>query len=352
MAGTYIWKTACIFRDTHDSVTIVFDQGSEAFHYKAGQFINLKVTIEGAAVTRSYSLCSTPGSDERPAITVRKVENGLLSNYLFDYAEEIAYWEVEGPFGNFHPDIQTMSSDWVVCIAGGSGITPVIAIIKYLLLEHKQKILLINSNKTENDVMFGKVLASMRREFPDRLHIIQVFSRQAATKTEGWNDVLFGRISRLSLKKKIKQYLGDNFMRSVYFICGPSGLINDSSGVLHAMDIPENQILTERFHGEPNDAASLYPAVNQDILFRINETTRLMEVTAGLTVLDAALAEKLPVKYSCKSGTCGICMGKLIAGRVIMKQNYALRQSQVDEGYILLCQTIPIDDKVIIRTQA
>src|SRR5690606_16474739 len=129
----YTWQTAAIIRESADAVTIVFDTKALEFSYKAGQFLNVKCVIDGSAVSRSYSLCSAPGVDDRTAITVKRVEGGLMSAFICDYAEQISEWRVDGPHGLFHPNEGVVSSEDVVFVAGGSGITPVFSIIKYLL---------------------------------------------------------------------------------------------------------------------------------------------------------------------------------------------------------------------------
>ena len=124
MKQHYLWRTACIIRETAQSVTVIFDTQGDEFSFKAGQFVNLTLSINGESVTRSYSLSSAPEHDVHPAITVKAVDGGLMSNYILNYAEEIGEWEIDGPHGFFHVTTETENCKWVVLVGGGSGITP------------------------------------------------------------------------------------------------------------------------------------------------------------------------------------------------------------------------------------
>ena len=130
MKANYTWKTACIIRETTDAVSIVFDTGGDEFNFLPGQFVNLSLNIDHKIITRSYSLCSAADEDEKPTITVKRVQGGVMSNYILDHAEEIEEWQIEGPHGSFYPDENVMQAGNIVLIAGGSGITPIFSILK------------------------------------------------------------------------------------------------------------------------------------------------------------------------------------------------------------------------------
>lgn len=347
--GSYTWTTACIYRETTDTVTIVFNEGNEQFNFKAGQFINLTLTINAEKVTRAYSLSSCPGYDERPAITVKQVDAGLMSTYIFNHAEEIAEWEIDGPYGFFHVTSETESCKWVVLIGGGSGITPLYSILKYLMRSTSVNVLLINSNKTGDDVIFAKALMNIKQSFLHRLQMVYVFTKEIPAETSDLDEVIEGRLTRIRLKKLIKQFTGSEYCNAHYFLCGPHGLLQLATETLQSLEIPAIQILKESFKPGEEEAFFQLPNITQEVLLHHYEQTNLLEIVPGKTILDAALEDHVPVKYSCKNGTCGICIGKLASGKVHMKQNYALQQEQLEKGLVLLCQSHPLTADVTIE---
>lgn len=347
--NSFTWATACIYRETTDTLTIVFDQGEDMFSFKAGQFINLTLTINGEKVTRAYSLSSCPGDDERPAITIKQVEDGLMSTYILNHSEEIKEWEVDGPHGFFHPTKATETAKWIVLIAGGSGITPLYSILKYLLRSTTANILLINSNKTEEDIIFGKALMHLQHSFLDRLQIVHAFTKQLPASISRWQEVFEGRLTRIRLKKIIRQYTGEEYSNAHYFMCGPNGLLQLAGETLQSLEIGATQIFKETFNKIEQETAVELPNSIQEVLLHHYERSNLLEIAPGKTILDVALEDHVPVQYSCKNGTCGICIGKLIDGNVYMKQNYVLPVEKVNDGFILLCQSYPLDSNVTVE---
>lgn len=346
---SYTWTAACIYRETADTVTIVFDQGTDVFSFKAGQFINLTLKINGETVTRAYSLSSCPGNDERPAITVKQIDAGLMSTYILNHAEEIEEWLVDGPHGFFHVTAETENSKWVVLIGGGSGITPLYSILKYLLRSTAVNVLLINTNKTDGDVIFRKALIHIKQSFLNRFKIAYAFTKELPADTSVCDEVIDGRLTRIRLKKLIKQYTGEEYFNAHYFMCGPNGLLQLATETLQSLEIPAALIFRETFQPTEEETSVQLPVVTQEVLLHHYERSNLLEINPGKTILDAALEDHVPVQYSCKNGTCGICIGKLTSGKVHMKQNYALQQEQLDKGWVLLCQSHPLTADVTIE---
>lgn len=342
------WTTAAVIQETIDVVTIIFHTGYDSFKYKAGQFINLSLNIDGQPVTRSYSLCSCPDEDERPAITVKRVPGGRMSSYILDHAEAIVEWEIEGPMGQFYPDDSTLQSGHVVLIAGGSGISPLYGILKYLLKHSSLSITLIDANRTESDIIYRKALHHLEQQFSTRLEIWHALSKPGEGSITGNSRVMQQRINKLILKKMLKQSLKEGVNSAVYFICGPAALITLATDLLNGLGIPETQIRTE-FFCQPESVPDFSPPEEQrEVLLNFGLQTNLLDVQGGQTILEAALQERIPIRYSCKNGTCGSCAGKVISGKVIMRQNYALGADLLQEGYTLLCQAYPMDDAVTI----
>lgn len=350
MKQHYFWKTACIIKETTQAVTVIFDTRGDVFSFKPGQFVNLTLSINGERITRSYSLSSTPEHDLHPAITVKAVEGGVMSNYILDYAEEIVEWEIDGPHGLFHTIDDAEKGAWVVLIGGGSGVTPLYSILKHLLLTSATNILLIDSNKNEADIIFTKALSYMQQAFANRLKIVQVFTGAAENHSAKWSEVIEGRLSRIRLKKMIRQYLGENYISAHYFVCGPEGLLQLATEAIISLAIPQHQIHQEHFQPKTEEIIVSLPTVTQEVLIHHREQTNLLQVEPGKTILETALQDHVQVPYSCKNGTCGICIAKLLDGNVHMRQNYVLPEEQLNQGYILLCQSHPLDNQVTVET--
>lgn len=353
MPALYNWKLHCVIRETFDSVTIVFDTGVDRFEYKPGQFINITFTINGKPVTRSYSLSSSPDKDEGPAITVKRVNDGLMSEFILSHAEKISNWQVEGPHGFFYPNERCLKANTIVLIGGGSGITPLYSILKYLLKHTSLSVVLINSNKTADDIIFSKNLIDLEQQYPERFAAWYILTRETKDKNTSTGNYLFGRVSKLILKKLIKKLVPATLEESFVFVCGPSGLIDLTEQVIADLIFPPDHLYKEYFlpPNETEDEVSL-PDCTQEVLLHFYEQTNLLEVEPGKTILEAAIQDRIPVNYSCKNGTCGTCIGKLTSGKVHMAKNFALHKEHLEQGFILLCQSHPLDSGVTVQIES
>ena len=253
--SVYTWRTAETIRETHDTVTIQFNTGGIAFDYQPGQFVQVSLFIGGERFTRSYSLSSVPG-DKHPAITVKRVNNGTMSNYIIDHCDQVREWQIEGPFGYFTTDHIAPSASCAVFIGGGSGISPLFAQIRHLLSNTTMKVLLINCNRTHEDVIFSDALAYMEQSFSTRFTAWHIFSGDTNKKQFPFRNVLHGRLSRLVLKKILRQELGAEMDTAGIFLCGPSGLLQLAQETLSALPVPEHNIHKEYFLPAPSSAHS------------------------------------------------------------------------------------------------
>ncbi|HEU0065239.1 MAG TPA: iron-sulfur cluster-binding domain-containing protein [Flavisolibacter sp.] len=349
---TYTWNTASIVKETEDVVTIIFETNGHGFNYKPGQFVNLRQVVGEEAVSRSYSLSSSADEDERPAITIKKVEGGIMSNYVFHHAEEIKQWEVDGPHGSFFADPQLLNDKPIVLIGGGSGITPLYSILKTFLKHSHAIIFLIDCNRTWNDVVFVKSLTYLEQVYADRLQVHHFLSREKEKNDFQGRNIKTEKLNKLVLKKTLKKLLAEMITEAEYFLCGPNGLIKLSKEALESLEIPADKIHTEYF--SPTDEENVVfelPQTTKEVLINYYDQTNLLEVQPGKTILETALEDKIPLNYSCKNGTCGKCVAKQTAGKVHMAKNYALTEDEVNQGFVLLCQSHPLNDEVIITIE-
>lgn len=348
MIQRYTWKTRKIEYPATDAVTIHFDTNGQAFDYLPGQYVNVYITINGKIEQRSYSLCSSPYLDEAPAITVKRIAGGLVSNYLADHAHEIIEWEIEGPLGIFSTDANAFEKDQVLLIGGGSGITPLFSIAKSLLHRSAAKVSIVYASRMQENTLFFEELTSLEAAFPGRLQVYYAFSRHDQDHEADCRLYINERLNRLLLRKMIRSMMGEELQQAEWFVCGPEGLITLAETVAEALEIPSQQLRKEYFNPAAAAQEIQLPDTSNEVLLHFLERSNLLEVSPGKSILDTALEEGIPMFYSCKNGTCGRCAGKLLCGKVHMKANYALPEELLQEGYILLCQSFPLDNEVTV----
>ena len=343
----YNWRTAGIVQETTDTLTITFNTGTELFEYKAGQFINLTIPIDGVRVTRSYSLSSAPGVDLRPSITVKKIPGGIMSSYIVDHAKKIPQWQVDGPYGSFtYPE----NSRHIVLLAAGSGITPGFSIAKSVL--HRlplAKLTLIYANRSEDNIIFKKTIEQWKDAFKDRVTIVHALSQADKSVVIAADELIQGRLNKIIIRKLVKKYVSGSLDEAHYFICGPSSLIKIKEESLATLAVPSENVFVEKFKPDDDPVTVELPQQMHEVMLHFYEQSNLLEVQPGDNILTAALQDRIPLPYSCKNGTCGKCMARVTAGKVIMKQNYVLREEELDAGLILLCQSYPLNDEVTVE---
>ncbi|MNY11805.1 3-ketosteroid-9-alpha-hydroxylase reductase subunit [compost metagenome] len=296
-------------------------------------------------------MSSSPDLDTYPAITVKRVKDGLLSNYLVDHADQISELEIEGPYGAFIPLESSYQSKDVVLLSGGSGITPLLSIAKSLLSKSADvQLTLIYANRNWYDVIFTDAIEALTLQYKDRLTVFHALSQHDGSKLVFAGTLIEDRLSRLLVKKLLKRSTAGKQSGTQYFICGPSGLMKIYQDVLKSLQVPETEIFMERFteDDEPVEQLNL-PQVTHEVLVHFYEQTHLIEIPPATSLLNAALKEGISFGHSCKSGTCGSCVALLTSGKVSMLKNYALTESEVAQGMILLCQSYPLSEDITIE---
>ncbi|MEM7162622.1 MAG: 2Fe-2S iron-sulfur cluster-binding protein [Bacteroidota bacterium] len=343
-----------IKRETSDCVSIHFQVPSdlkEVFVYKAGQYLTLKVEIEGKEERRSYSICSAPYEGSL-IIAAKKIPNGLVSTFLNEKLNEGDSLDVMAPNGNFTIETENRKKTHVA-FAAGSGITPIISIAKQVLKDEvKSEFHLYFGNKTSDSIIFKEELLALEKEnkklFGKRFKVNHYLSQESAK--EGFYG---GRIDETVLREAIRKHLrADHF-----YFCGPEEMILKGREILLSKAIPENQIHFELFTTSgsadtiQNKSGEQPNTQTQKTKVKIilDEQETEFEMNAKDSVLHAAIDRGLDVPYACQGGTCCTCQAKLEEGEVHMDLNMVLSDEEVQNGMILTCQSHPKSENIVVN---
>ena len=347
MSGFHKLSIKNITRETSQAISIAFDLPEnlkDTFAFKAGQYITLKTVINGHEVRRDYSLCSSPKSGELK-VAVKEVKDGTFSSYANNNLKVGSVIEVAPPKGRFVFTPNDSKTKNIAAFAAGSGITPVLSIIKCALEEEVySKVILVYGNKTTKDTMFLNELLELQHQYKDRFSIQFVFSQ------EDENDSIFGRIEKSTvnyvMKNKHKHVEVDAF-----YLCGPEAMIHTVKDVLTSHDIEKDTIHFELFKAAKPADIEEETAVTDgktSITITVDDETTTFEMPQKQTILDAALDNDLDAPYSCQGGICSSCLARVTQGEATMRQNNILTESEVAEGLILTCQAHPTSASITV----
>lgn len=333
-------RVAAIDRETEDACSVVFE-APHGFSYSPGQFLTLQLPTPSGPVGRCYSLCSSPHLEEPMRIAVKRVAEGLASNWINDHLAVGDELDALVPSGMFTP--KSLDDD-LLLFAGGSGITPVLSIMKSALAAGSGNVVLVYANQHENAVIFAAQLRELAERYPERLHVLH------------WLESVQGIPSRAQLKA-----LAAPFTSHTAFVCGPSPFMESVSHSLRELGVPPARIHIERFQSLAQnpfdlpaedasavvDAAEAGPATTLSV--DLDGDTHEFDWPRQKKLLDLLLEKGLKAPFSCRQGACSACACILAEGEVKMLTNEILEQDDLDEGFVLACQSLPISDKVSIR---
>jgi ring-1,2-phenylacetyl-CoA epoxidase subunit PaaE len=349
-------KVAEIVPETSEANSIRFEVPPELrdeFAFKAGQHLTLRAEIGGQEVRRNYSLCTAPAESDW-MVTVKRIGGGVFSNWVGDQLKPGDVVEVMVPHGSFTTDFDPARSRHLVAIAGGSGITPVMSLIKTLLREEPDsRFTLIYGNRDSSSIIFLEALAGLKDKYLGRLEIYH-FLDQEEQDIELFN----GMLSRERLEEAITHLVPDAAVVDGWFICGPGPMMDSAEAALLDRNIPKDRIHIERFTADrPPEAVAQEIAQLQtqaegvSVSVTLDGRTRRVPFTAG-NILDSARASGLPAPFACKAGVCATCRAKVTKGKVEMAARYGLTDEEVADGYVLTCQSVPLGDGVAVDYDA
>jgi ring-1,2-phenylacetyl-CoA epoxidase subunit PaaE len=338
MSSFYKLSIKEIIKETADAVSILFNVPEELqshYTFVAGQYVNLKVTLDGQEIRRAYSICAAPKSGEL-RIAVKSVKNGFFSKFANEKLAVGNVIEVGTPEGKFTFEPKTDRQRNYAAFVAGSGITPVFSILKTVLEEEPNStFVLVYGNKSEKETIFHNQLHDLQLQYVGRLFVQYVYSQSTA------DNALLGRIDHTTVNFILKNKHAEMEF-SKCFLCGPEEMINLVSNTLKENNISSSDIKFELFSTSSNNKETTSGADGHtkiSILVDSEETT--FEMSQQQTLLEAALKQGLDVPYSCQGGICSSCICRITEGAAEMKKNQILNESEVAEGLTLACQAYP-----------
>ena len=345
MSAFYKLNISEIKRETQDAVSIVFNiplEFQDFYRFIAGQYINLKLTIDGEEIRRAYSICSSPKSGEL-RISVKAVKNGVFSQFANKQLIVGNTLEVATPEGKFTFEPKEDRQKNYMGFAAGSGITPVLSIIKTVLEEEPlSTFVLIYGNKSVPETIFHDELIHLQQQHLGRFSVHFVYSQAKI------DDALFGRINKsvvnFAMNTKHAEKTFDKF-----FLCGPEEMINEVSATLKEKNIPESNIKFELFTTSTVEKTIAVGAIEHTkITVLVDGDLATFEMSPKQNLLEAALKQGLDAPYSCQGGICSSCLARITKGSAEMKKNSILTDSEIAEGLVLTCQAHPTSSEIFV----
>ena len=348
-AGYLHLKVREVVNETADAISIHFEQPATGkVPYQPGQFFTVMAEVNGKEERRAYSLSSSPHADRYPAVTVKRVQGGLVSNYLNDHVKAGMELRLVEPMGNFTTSFDANNKRHLVLFGGGSGITPLMSIAKSALhQEPKTEVSLIYANHNIDTVIFREQLEEMVEASP-RFHLVHVLKTKPETM-----DCYEGRLTEEMIKDALAKLPQKPVEHTEYFMCGPAPMMDIVESSLNNSGIDKSKVHKESFTAVTG-AEQAAEQVSEEIIAR--EVTIIYDdeqykytVEPKETILEKGLDENIDLPFSCQSGLCTACRGKCLSGKVKMTEEGGLSEAEHEEGYVLPCVSHPLTNDVVIE---
>jgi ring-1,2-phenylacetyl-CoA epoxidase subunit PaaE len=344
-----------IIKETGDCVSVEFEipeHLKQEFQYTQGQNINIKTNLNGEEIRRTYSLCTSP-QENKLKVAIKKVNGGVFSTYANEQLKKGDVLEVMTPLGRFNTPLHPENKKNYVAFAAGSGITPIISLIKATLAtEPQSSFTLIYGNRSRSSIIFFEELEGLKNKYMQRFTLIHILSRE---KTDA--AINFGRITKDKCTHLFEK-LVDLQHADEFFLCGPQEMIMDVQDFLEANGVDEKKIHFELFTTDKKAKKYEVRSTKYDdavtpsskIEMKLDGRTFLFDIplNSDATILDAAMQQGADVPYACKGGVCCTCKAKLVEGEVEMDVHWGLDHEEIEQGFILTCQSHPITEKVVV----
>jgi len=326
---------------------------SDLFRFRAGQHLTLRTFINGEEVRRNYSLCTAPDDGELK-VTVKQIAGGAFSNWVARHLKAGDQLDVMPPHGSFTVDFGLTDGRQFVGFAGGSGITPVMSLVRTALkAEPNSRFTLFYGNRDASSIIFLEQLAALKDRYMGRFELFHFLSEE-----EGDVELLNGMLDRATCDNAIQAFVPEPTDVDAWFICGPGPMMDSAEAALLSYGVDVDRIHIERFTaGRPSAALAAemtqlqQAASGLQMSVTIDGRTRQVAFD-GSNILDAARASGLSAPFACKAGVCATCRARVTAGEVSMAARYGLTDEEIAAGYILTCQSVPKGDGVAVDYDA
>lgn len=344
MAKFHKLKIADVRKETPDCVSVAFEVPpslKDEYKFIQGQYLTLKIFVKGEEVRRSYSICSGVYEDEL-RVAVKRVKDGKGSNFIYDNFKPGMETEVMTPMGSFHSPTNASHKKNYVLFAGGSGITPMLSILKTVLqAESNSSLTLFYGNLNEESTIFKKQLDELAQKNSSRFKLHYVFDKPVGATEELYK----GIISKDKAKALFDKHVSPS-AENAFFICGPKPMMDNVRETLEEKKVEKARIYIEYFTSSidaPEKTVSASEKVSAKVtVIQYGTETTFDLASTGKAILDAAIDAGVDAPFACKGAVCATCRGKVLEGKVHMNKNFALTDQEVAEGYILTCQSHPI----------
>jgi ring-1,2-phenylacetyl-CoA epoxidase subunit PaaE len=352
----YKLRVAEVVAETEEANSIRFEvpEGLEdVFRFKAGQHLSVRAEIKGEEIRRNYSLCVAP-SEGQLKVTVKRIADGVFSNWIGDNLKAGDTLDVMTPHGSFTVDFNATAKRRYVAFAGGSGITPVMSLVKTALeAEPTSRFTLFYGNRDANSIIFLEALAALKDRYLGRFELYHFLSEE-----EGDVDLFNGMLDRETCDEAIEHLVEDVSAIDAWFICGPGPMMDAAEAALTERGVARDRIHIERFlAGRPSAALAAQMAQLQEkaaglkLSVTLDGRTRKVEFTEA-NILDSVREAGLPAPFACKAGVCATCRAKVTKGKVEMAARYGLTDEEIAAGYVLTCQSVPVGEGVAVDYDA
>ncbi len=332
--------------ETPSALRVVFSPHA-SITYQRGQFVTLLVQIGDKIYRRAYSLCTSPGTEQPPAIIIKRVAGGIVSNFLNDTLKVGQQLQVLPPMGYFVTDYDASRKRLYFFVAGGSGITPLFSLVQTILRKEPDAVLhMLYGNRTVADIILAKSLQHLQDTYAPRLQVQHVLEQPPAGDTS----VLHGQVDEQVQRTFFSRYTDEERKQAIYFLCGPAPMRATAEAVLATYGVAPSVIHKESFVAGETCPDTLLTTQVQHVILRLAGEELNLQVPAGETLLEAGIAADHDMPYSCEKGVCTSCKGRLLQGQIQhIRPPEVLSEEEIAEGYILCCMAQPISANVIVE---
>lgn len=347
-----------LHRESADTISIAFEVPEslqEEYRFIQGQYLTLRATIGGEDIRRSYSICSAPHENEL-RVAIKKVEDGAFSTFANEQLQTGDVLQVMPPQGRFYVDLLPGNAKTYVAFAAGSGITPIISLLKTTLVQEPgSNFLLFYGNRGFDHIVFREQLDALKNRYPDRLSVHHILSRESLG-----SDLFTGRLSGEKCRAYARFFFPPQAVDH-FFLCGPEDMIFDVKETLEELGVPAQKIHFELFTTAGMQKKGVAKPTSATVKNSVDAAVTVIQdgmqfdfqlSSDGSTLLDAAMRAGADLPFSCKGGVCSTCKAKILEGEVDMDVNYGLEADEVAAGYVLTCQSHPKTKHLVVSFDA